>query len=214
MVGRLFVGASLRLAVLALSLCPISSVADTRAMTADGRTVILRDDGTWVFEGLVGASQAPPTPPPAEPSCSDSLIKHTDKVSGQSYISSEIIVVSTDEKTGMSLHAFSQYPYSENGVIWTINMVGGPTCIDDDDKMNILFKDGTRLELENDSKFNCDGKFTVYFGGVFGKKAEKTELATKDIATLRVWGRGDYLQRDLTDAQAKTFRRAMACLPM
>ncbi len=65
-----------------------------------------------------------------------------------------------------------------------IQAVGAGSCIDEGSKINILFTDGTRLELVSEDDYNCKGKATAYFGDVFGKKTQLAELKTKKIQTM------------------------------
>jgi hypothetical protein len=76
----------------------------------------------------------------------------------------------------------------------------------------VLFRDGQRLELENDSDFNCNAESTLYFGGVFGKTKQLTQLRSTEIATLRVWTRGEFVQRDLASADSQRLRLGFTCL--
>ena len=189
---------------LLLFLCSGSATADTKATTTEGRIVILRDDGTWVYE------TAPVLERPAAAVACDALIKvSVDEVTGSSMTVASEILVSDDSKTGLRISLFRT---AVPTTIWLTKLFGGPRCVDEGDEMNILFTDGTRMGLTNNSKFNCDSEFTLYFGGVFGRKKEFADLATKTIKTIRVWGHGEYIQREVAEDRAVAFRESMACL--
>lgn len=85
-------------------------------------------------------------------------------------------------------------------------------CIDDHAKVNILFRDGSRMELFTDNDFNCEGKATVYFGGIFGRRKQLDELKEKKIATIRIWTRKSYVQQDLTTENSDAFYHTINCL--
>jgi len=78
--------------------------------------------------------------------------------------------------------------------------------------MNVLFRDGSRIELINDGKFNCDAKFTQYFGGVFGKKKELEMFRTKEVETIRIWTSKSYVEEDFTSEQSKQLLHTVDCL--
>jgi len=91
-------------------------------------------------------------------------------------------------------------------------VVGAGSCIDDTDKMNILFRDRSRFELVNNGKFNCESAFTLYFGGVFGKKKELEQLRTKEIEKMRIWTSKSYVEEEFTPENSKAFMKSLDCL--
>lgn len=94
---------------------------------------------------------------------------------------------------------------SSGGLILVIQAVGAGSCIDEGAKINILFDDGSRLELSSNGDFNCKGKATVYFGGSFGKRKELNELKTKKISTMRVWTSDSYVEKDFAQDNKDEF---------
>ena len=140
----------------------LTAFGQIEATTKEGKKVILNSDGTWKYSETTEAKETK-----TSFECSDLIANETDKVTGKTTRGTkESIVVSKDGKNGFGFYIFE----GTNSIILSAKVVGGGACIDDTDKMNILFRDGTRLELVNNTKFNCDGDFTLYFGGVFGKK--------------------------------------------
>ena len=62
----------------------------------------------------------------------------------------ETLIISDDGgKNGFGIFIMKE----SNSIIFSIQAVGAGSCIDDDNKMNVLFRDGTRLHLVNDGKF-------------------------------------------------------------
>jgi len=97
-------------------------------------------------------------------------------------------------------------------LIFNIQAVGAGNCIDDDNKMNVLFKDGTRLEFKNNGKFNCDAEFTLYFGGSYGKRQELQSFIKKEVETIRIWTSKSYVEKDFTNKQSQQLMKTIQCL--
>jgi hypothetical protein len=175
------------------------------ATTIDGKKVMLNSDGTWKYVEVLKEAIADPS------DCSKWITTETDKVTGKTTTASNnMIVVSTDDgKTGLGIYMLIG---STNNLILVIQAVGAGNCIDEGDKINILFTDGTRMELLSEGKFNCEHKATVYFGGVFGKKNQLAQLKTKKIQTMRVWTSDSYVERDFTEDNQLEFSAVINCL--
>ncbi len=143
--------------------------------------------------------------------CSNWIDTDIDKVTGDTLISSKkTLIVSTDGgKTGFGIWMMQS---SVSDLILVIQAVGAGSCIDEGEKINILFTDGSRLELANDGDFNCEEEATVYFGGIFGKKKQLEELKTKKIQTMRVWTSDGYVQEDFTKDNQEEFYHVINCL--
>lgn len=183
----------------------LHSLAQIRAVTENGKDVILSTDGTWQFVDSTINSEEP-----LNLDCKNLISTDTDKVTGKSTTGAKEALLVTEDggKTGFGIYLFK----GSNSLICSITAVGAGSCIDDDDKANILFRDRSRIELINDSKFNCDANFTLYFGGIFGKKRELESLKTKEIETLRIWTSDGYVEKDFTSDQSKTLIALLTCL--
>lgn len=192
------------LTVVVLSISTFSMLAQTTATTKDGKKVILNDDGTWKYDTTVVAEKK------VDLECSELISTETDKMTGKSSTASKKTLIISDDggKNGFGIFLMK----SSNSIIFSIQAVGAGSCIDDDSKMNILFRDGTRLELVNNGKFNCKAKFTLYFGGAFGKKKELEMLRTKEIETMRVWTSKSYVEKDFSSEQSKQLMKTVDCL--
>lgn len=177
--------------------------ADVEATTTSGEKVLLREDGTWIAKPVETVTESDPN------DCSTVVSTTHDRVSGKSTTMMDSpLVLSEDGKSGLIMSALK----GRQSIIWSITAIGASSCVDDDNKVNILFTDGTRMEIENDVDFNCDGRHTTYYGGVFGKRAQLDALATKDIEVVRVWTRRGYVEKTLKPEQAAHLRTAFACL--
>lgn len=190
--------------ILIFTLSSLSILAQTEATTNSGKKVILNDDGTWKYvETSSNESKL-------SLDCSDLISTETDKMTGKSTTSSkETLIISDDGgKTGFGIFILD----ISGTLVFSIQAVGAGNCIDDENKMNILFRDGTRLELVNNGKFNCDGKFTLYFGGSFGKNNELELIKTKEIETVRIWTSKSYVEKDFSSIQSKQLIKTIECL--
>ena len=120
-----------------------------KTINKDGKAIILNDDGTWRYD-----DSNTETIPSLD--CSDLTITYLDKVTGfTARANKEPIIVSKDFKNG-----FSFYLIEKNSIIViNLTILGASSCIDETNKMNILFRDGTRLEFINNADYKCDGKF-------------------------------------------------------
>lgn len=178
-----------------------------KATTESGNKVILNSDGTWEYADTVKAAYKAL----AQNDCSNWISTEIDKMEGTtSTASKKAIVVSTDGgKEGLGIFMVK---YSKDGAILSIQTAGAGRCIDEGAKINFLFTDGSRLVLSNEGKFNCKGKSTVYFGGVFGKKSQLGELKTKKIQTMRVWTSDGFIEKDFTTDNQEEFFNVINCL--
>ncbi len=192
------------LSILILTITSFSVFAQTEATTNDGKKVILNEDGTWKYSEVTIAETK------LSLECSDLISTKTDKMTGKSSTSStETLIISDDGgKNGFGIYFMDL----SGTIVFSIQAVGAGSCIDDDNKMNVLFRDGTRLELINNAKFNCDAKFTLYFGGSFGKKKELEIFRTKEIETMRIWTSKSYVEKDFSSDQSKQFMKTIDCL--
>lgn len=190
------------LAITILLLTTMTVYCQIEATTKDGKKVVLNNDGTWKYAENITESQI-------SYACVDIIKDETDKMTGKSTRSGkEPILISKDGKNGFGFYLLE----GANSIIMSITVVGAGSCIDDTNKMNILFRDGSRLELVNNAKFNCDSNFTLYFGSVFGKKKELEQLRSKEIETMRIWTSKSYVEEDFSLENSKLFMKTMSCL--
>ncbi|TVZ14012.1 hypothetical protein [Maribacter sp. MAR_2009_72] len=181
------------------------SFSQINATTEKGEVVVLNDDGTWQYKIIENVDTTK-----FSLECADLIETSEDKMTGKSSTTSkETLIISDDGgKNGFGIFALN----GASSTILVLQEVGAGSCIDDDNKVNILFRDGSRLEIYNDGKFNCDAKMTLYFGGIFGKKKQLKELASKEIETMRVWTSKSYVEKDFSSNQSKQLMNTLKCL--
>lgn len=187
-----------------LTFTVFSTFAQTEATTKDGKKVILNDDRTWKYAEATTAETT------ISLDCADLISTETDKMTGKSTTASkETLIISEDGgQTGFGIFIMD----ISGPLVLSIQAVGAGNCIDDDNKMNVLFRDGTRLELINNGKFNCDGEFTLYLGGSIGKKKELEMFRTKEVETIRIWTSESYVEKDFSADQGKLLMKTVDCL--
>jgi probable DNA metabolism protein len=118
----------------------------------------------------------------------------TDKTS---IIGKNKIVVSTDGKTGFAISLFLNT--NNAGFILGIDAVDGRGgCVEEKSNIYILFVDGSRLTLTNQSEFNCDGKLRVYFGSGLDEMKSLYELMSKRIQAMRVFTMKTSIEEDFS----------------
>lgn len=184
----------------------ISLAQIIHATTENGKKVILNNNGSWKYD----VENNLPENKSENINCSNWIIKQEDKVSGSSVLTMKnpIIVSQDGGENGLIIRLV----FSSNTIILNIIANGAGRCIDKNAKINILFKDGSRMELLNESDFNCKGSATIYFGGIFGKKNKLIDFKNKNIETIRVWTSDSYVQETLDEEQSMYFRSALNCL--
>lgn len=190
---------------LALILTSLISFSQTIATTSDGKKVELNDDGTWKYQETKTDNTS------VSLECSDLIETETDKMTGKTTtgLKKAIIISSDGGKNGFGLYIMKS---SINSIILNITVVGAGSCIDDDNKVIILFRDGTRLNLLNEAGFNCKKKANIYFSGSWGKRKELNMLMTKEIETMRVWTTNSYVEEDFTKEQSQKVMKVFNCL--
>jgi hypothetical protein len=141
-------------------------------------------------------------------SCSSSVIKKTDKMTGTTSLSSLNSLTISNSSQRLSIYMMNM----KNVVVLNINVFGAGSCIDDDNEIIVLFKDGTKLKMYADNKFNCKSEFTLYFKGGFGKISQLEELRSKEIETIRVYTSSSVAQVDLTKEQSIEFMETIKCI--
>lgn len=140
--------------------------------------------------------------------CDSLLLADVDKMNG---------------KRSWKMHGFIELGTKDNGLMTTLargesatiiwlTFLHGVSCVDEGDKVEVLFTDGSRTTLVTNSTFNCQGKATVYLDRVWGTGSQMKELSQKYIETVRFWGRGAYVQKDFDADNAKLFNETLNCM--
>lgn len=139
--------------------------------------------------------------------CLAHVIQKEDEVTGEKTVAikSFIKVVKGSE----SVTFFLNRSPGEKSVFLLLKVTGSSPCIDEGEKANILFTDGTRIEIQNQSDFSCDGTFSLFI--VDDETSTLTNLCIKPIKTIRVWTAKGYVEVDIPLAKAKSLMSAFLC---
>lgn len=177
------------------------------ATTNDGKKVVLHDNGTWEYiESPLKASNEE-----IELTCENLISTEYDKMTGKTTTAiKESIIVSDDGgKTGFGIYLLKG---GKNSYGMLISVVGAGSCIEDDGKADVLFRDGTRQGYLNNGSFNCDQLFSLYFGGIHGKKSEVDKFTSKEVEAMRVWTSKGYVEKNFSEYQSQQLMKAFQCL--
>ena len=142
--------------------------------------------------------------------CSDYISTERDRITGiETTASKDYIIVSDDGgKTGFGLFLMNK----QGILIISIKTVGASPCIKDEGKINLLFRDGTRVELINDNKFNCNSQAYIYLGSYYKKKYELGLFRTTELEAMRVWTSSGYVEQTLTNENSVNLLNTIKCL--
>jgi len=186
----------------------VSVFAQTEATTVDGKKIIIFPDGTWKEKEMQSDSVK------VQHDLSDCnywIAATIDKMTGESstHSTNNLIISNDGAKTGIVI---CSYKVKTALIIMYIYPYGAGSCIEVSSKVNILFTDGSKLELNHDGEFNCKQTIYIGFGGIFGKGSKLNELKTKKIQTMRVWTNDGYVERDFTEENQNEFLGVINCL--
>lgn len=193
--------------LLATLITTIATYSQTYQTTIiDGEKVIINSDGQGEYVKVNND-----TAKHNYLDCNKWITTQIDTVIGSTnvYAKNTLIVSNGDVSKRFSIFMM-QSP--KGGLILSIFVVGASSCIDERAKINILFTDGSRLELAHDGDFNCKSKVVVYFGDIFGKKNELQKLKSKNIQTMRIWTSDGYVQKNFTQENQINFFNVINCL--
>lgn len=142
-------------------------------------------------------------------SCSAHIIHDTDEVTGDVFVSTDMIYL----QNNLSQDVVYLYFMKHNPVGFSLQIkLIDRQCIDKSALINILFTDGSRLAIMANSEFNCNGRCPIYFGKGFGRNDEIKQLSTKRVKTIRIATYDGYEQVDLTANQQEKFYIHSNCI--
>lgn len=144
--------------------------------------------------------------------CDTSVISlDVDEFTGKgNWSNTQNIVLSPDGVEGMGMYLIMSDDKHKT-LIWVTNSTKAG-CVDKGDKVELVFKDDTRMTLYSESSFNCKGKATCYFGGIFGKKTEMEKLASTPLRMIRVHGSTTLHSETFSEEMSQNFMNAFSCL--
>jgi hypothetical protein len=211
--------------VIILLLAPFMLRAQTQeATTTNGKKVILFADGTWKYAEEKNEHVKTETTKIKEPE-NKKVVTTTDLPAN----CSELFDISEDPKTGARItKTRNLLIISKDGdskeiavlmqkgfksvITLTLKPVGAGECIAEGSKINLVFMDGSKMDLVNDGFTNCRGEVITNFGGQFGRKKQLAELSTKKIRTIRVWTQAGSVMEELSPSAQDELLKTISCL--
>jgi hypothetical protein len=194
------------------------------ATTGAGRKVILYADGTWKYadekketvavtetkiKEVEKKTAAPVTTLPGD--CNDYLEIFEEPKSGIKSTRSKNLLIITKE--GEDKEIGISFTKNNRGVISiTLKPVGAGECIAEGSKINIVFTDGSKLDLSNDAFTNCKGEAMVSFGGQYGRKKQWELLRTRPVRSIRMWTQTGSVSEDLNKESQEQLIKLLSCL--
>lgn len=145
--------------------------------------------------------------------CSNYIDTFIDKAKGDTSIVAKNYLTafqSNKEVTGFEILMIK----GDNYEILLDILIGGGNCIDKGHKMNVLFRDGSRLVLENMKDFNCDPRFYKFFDDESLDKKAIKKFITKEIKTMEIetYAYEGYVEVNFSSKKSKKFRKTFKCL--
>ncbi len=187
--------------VLLLGFSPLVILGQLKATAENGKKVVLFDDGTWRYEKTDIINLG---------SCNELIEENYDRVSGETTISAATpFSFKSDGQGGRNITILL---YRQKKSVQMILFLGDNTCIYPEDKVNILFRDGTRIKIRNEYRFNCDGSWGSYFGRDNLGKLLLKYLSTKEVDVLRAHIKGYPVECTFTQEQSEKFKKTIKCL--
>lgn len=192
-----------------------SCFAQIKAITEDGKNVLLHKDGTYSY--VTNQSTAEEK---NKGTCDDLITDFVDKMTKKAEVRSKQTLIVTNEAQDKAIGFFftkSKTPKSEFINEYTvfnliIKSVGAGNCVDNGDKINVLFTDGEAIEFRNQGKFNCESTAILALEEDFNKDKRLASLASKSIETIRMWTRNEYVEIDFKEDDQARFKNTLNCM--
>ena len=90
-------------------------------------------------------------------------------------------------------------------------LVNKSKCIDYQQKVSILYDDKNVDIINNRSKFNCNGRSTIYLDKRFGTMKHMDNMCSKEVLAVRVNVYDTYIEANVTEEQAAAIKSVMEC---
>ncbi len=116
-----------------------------------------------------------------------------------SYRSKDWLTISNDNPEKV-IYVWMEKEGYDGSINVCFNVHGSGNCIDDNNRIIILFKDKTKIDKIGISKYNCDNNSWFSF-----EDEEIQFLKGKDIDKIRVYTREGSVQEEFSSKQSKEF---------
>ena len=147
--------------------------------------------------------------------CSNWIVTKTDAVTGkketklkEAIVFNKTLINGKRYKVGKNNLELSLRT-DKSEIVLDFHVLNLGACADDEDKINILFTDNTRMELKNQAQYNCDAVIAIWLP----KNSKKLkELMTKKIKTIRPTMNNKYFDIECVENSSIHLNNAIKCL--
>lgn len=220
---------TLILLLLFFSASTILCAQTQEATTKSGKKVVLYADGTWKYadetkpvEQIPASAEKNEKPKkvvkPAEikttavpENCEEFFETIEEKKSGVTTVRTKNMIIVAEENSSKEIDILLS-KNSKGIITLTVKPVGAGNCIGDGNKVNIVYEDGSKTELNHDGFPNCNGEITISFGANYGKKKQLEELSSKKIKLIKAWTQKGTVQEIFSVQNQDDFLKAINCL--
>ena len=138
--------------------------------------------------------------------CKDYISSQYDKMSGESSIRGNDIIIKDGEKI------FTLYTIGGKGEVGLYIYSNAPGCVDDKTKTIFLFSDSTRLTVYAENEFNCQWKVLFFLGKKYGNKDLFKSLQSKRVEAIRIYTRQSYEEFNISEKDGNDLMNIIKCL--
>lgn len=94
-------------------------------------------------------------------------------------------------------------------IVIRFDVNGLSPCVDEKDKINILFTDDSKMEIVNQAEYNCDGQIVVW---LTAKSKKLLDLKSKKIKKIRATISNQSLDLEFSDNNAVHLNKVLSCI--
>lgn len=148
--------------------------------------------------------------------CDRLILMEVDSVAGVYTVSSRENIVVTNGKQVVEF----VFLIVDKTIIINIALKGSVYCIDETSKVNLKLADGSDFILPNAGKFNCDGEFSLFFGGGSGRKRELALMQNNLLQYIKVGmrksvvdkNRPNFIEVNIPADKGEKIMQTLSCL--
>lgn len=189
--------------LLLLTLSTISGYSQETLVRTNGQKIIINENGTWNYQKSTLKTD--------NNDCAKYIKTSINPETGLINVSAiNQLTLSKDKgKTGLSIVLMNTKDNTTTIVsIKTIET----NCIIEKTKIAIIFSDGSSSQITSNGSYNCEGRTTLYFGGLFGGNENLQQLATKDINTIMIATETGVISYKFSNHEAEIVKNTLNCL--
>lgn len=148
--------------------------------------------------------------------CDNIISVEADSTQGIYRVSARETVVVTNGKQNVEF----VFLIVDKTIIMNITLKGSVYCLDESCKVNLKLNDGSDFDMPNVGKFNCDGEFSLFFGGGSGRRRELALLQNYQMNYIKVGmrksvvekNRDNFIEVNIPADKAEKIRQILECI--